>query len=103
MVGYVEIAELLLSRGARVDAKTNVRIPAPRRPPHAPQDGWTPLMGTSRFGSVEVVRLLLRHGAAVNHQDVGPPPLPPRRLTPGAETAPDRPVLGVHQRPPRYR
>ena len=60
----VRVAQLLLERGADVNTRRN--------------DGWTPLNVASYFGIVEIVRLLLDHGAdpeANAEGDMGEKPL----------------------------
>ena len=47
--GRLEIAEMLIQHGAKVDAKA--------------EKGITPLHDAARMGNVEMARLLLKHGA----------------------------------------
>lgn len=54
--GYTEIAEYLLKAGA------NPNIVDER-------SGWTPLFTARREAGIEITRLLLSHGADVNHED----------------------------------
>jgi ankyrin repeat protein len=49
----VEVAQLLISRGAEVDAAINA--------------GETPLIGACSLGHVRAAQLLLDNGAAINH------------------------------------
>ena len=51
----VEVVQMLLDRGARVDAKDH--------------DGRTALIKASQAGHLEMVRLLLQHGADINIRD----------------------------------
>ena len=55
--GHLESAEILLSRGARVDSLT--------------VDGWTPLHCACRWNKVAVADLLIQNGALVNAQTHG--------------------------------
>jgi ankyrin repeat protein len=52
--GFIQVAEVLLSRGAFVDITTRA--------------GWTPLMFAAQAGHVAIVKLLLEHGADVNNK-----------------------------------
>jgi ankyrin repeat protein len=52
--GHIEIAKLLIERGADVNALSD--------------DKWTPLHFASRFGHTKAVTWLLAHGASVNFQ-----------------------------------
>ena len=49
--GHVELASLLISKGAIVDQRND--------------EGYTPLMEAAREGHVEVSALLLEHGSIV--------------------------------------
>ena len=40
-----------------------------RATPHCIQDGWTPLLWASRKGYRDIAELLLKHKAAIDHQD----------------------------------
>jgi ankyrin repeat protein len=53
--GRVEIAEMLIKRGAKVNARS--------------ARGASPLHGAAITGHVELARLLLKHGADVNAKD----------------------------------
>lgn len=55
--GRLEVAEFLLSAGAKVDARTI--------------DGWQPLHCTCRWNKTEVASLLLQNGADINAQTNG--------------------------------
>ena len=55
VMGEVEIARILLHRGASVDSRDN--------------EGWTPLFLASRYGHLDIVRLLIQSGAAVDTPD----------------------------------
>ena len=46
--GHKEVAELLIAKGADVNAKRD--------------DGWTPLMDAAQEGYMEIVELLRKHG-----------------------------------------
>jgi len=50
--GQVEIGQVLLSRGAAINA--------------CDKDGWTPLYGAATFGHLEFTQMLLQHGALVD-------------------------------------
>jgi len=52
--GHVELAELLLERGANIEEVND--------------EGYTPLMEAAREGHLCVVRALLKHGAIINAQ-----------------------------------
>ena len=52
--GYSKIAELLISKGAKVNNEGYLM-------------GLTPLMCASTYGSLDVVKLLIKNGAEVNH------------------------------------
>jgi ankyrin repeat protein len=58
-----EIVEILLNKGARVDAKINGFH---WYAGYDGYDGETPLMWAARDGYTEIVRLLIKHGADVN-------------------------------------
>jgi ankyrin repeat protein len=53
--GCVDVARLLIERGANVNAKDH--------------DGWTPLMKAAQAGHTEMVELLLEHGADMSVAD----------------------------------
>ena len=55
--GHVDVAEYLLSKGAKIDAKT--------------VDGWQPLHCACRWNKAKVASLLLQNGALVNAQTKG--------------------------------
>jgi len=57
MLGHVEVAHLLLERGA--DARSS-----------DPSDGETALMFAARYGNIDIANLLLKYGAETNAIDV---------------------------------
>jgi len=86
--GHTEIVEMLLEKGAYVNAKTNEGITALNRASEKghtetvarllekgadvnakDSDGWTALMWASRNGHTETVTILLEEGADVNAKD----------------------------------
>ena len=69
--GHARVAEFLLKSGAFVDFPDEVKCTVPcNRYSYATssQNGWTPLMQASQEGHVDVVNVLLDHGANANHQ-----------------------------------
>jgi ankyrin repeat protein len=70
----LEIAELLLEKGADVDG--------------AGPDGRTALMMAAMFDRSEMVELLLSHGADVTRQDASGPTLPAIAAAFGAKATP---------------
>lgn len=63
-VGWPDILEILLSRGANVDA-----APAGKRAEDNKIAGSTPLIGATKYNHPECVRKLLAHRANPNHQN----------------------------------
>ena len=59
--GHKEIAELLIAKGADVNAKSE----------GLDMDGWTPLHCAAVFGKNEVVELLIAEGADINAKNRG--------------------------------
>ena len=77
--GHVDVATLLIKRGASHDVQDAVRARHPRRSPHAPRSepslrvcatrgaqlGYTALHAASAYGHAPVAKLLLKKGAAI--------------------------------------
>lgn len=63
-VGWTDVMERLLSRGANVDA-----APKGIKAEEAKIAGSTPLIGATKYNNPEAVKLLLKHKANPNHQN----------------------------------
>jgi ankyrin repeat protein len=63
-VGWTDIMEKLLQRGANVDA-----APKGTNAEYAKIAGSTPLIGATKYNNPQAVKLLLKHGANPNHQN----------------------------------
>jgi ankyrin repeat protein len=61
--GYVEVVQLLVARGANLNAECNDMVTT------FGDVKWTPLLVALNLGNMEIVRILLEHGADPNYQD----------------------------------
>jgi ankyrin repeat protein len=60
--GYVEVLQSLIDRGADLNAECRGQLGLDTK--------WRPLLEATKNGRLEIARVLLKHGADMNHQDI---------------------------------